>query len=194
MGRKETRERILEVALELFSERAYDDVSMEEIAKKVGISKGGLFYHFSSKYELAKEALFYGFEQWAKTIFPKILSAESPEDKFKALIEYSFEFILNNPKLSRFFLEVYEESIKHGNGLGQWDAFYEEYLELFGGIFEELGVPNPRLRAMLFGALLDGLALHYLVAGDEGRGYFDIEALKREIFEMFRYREREIKG
>lgn len=181
MRRKETKERILEVALELFSERAYDDVSMEEIAKKVGLSKGGLFYHFSSKYELAKEALLYGFEQWTKEIFPKILSAKSPEDKFKALIDYSFEFILNNPKLSRFFLEVYEEGIKHGNGLEQWKGFYEEYLELFGSIFKELGVLNPRVRAILFGALLDGLAIHYLMAG----GYFDIRDLKKEILEIF---------
>lgn len=184
MKRKNAKERILKAAFELFSEKPYDEVTVDEVAKQAGVSKGGLFHYFPSKYELAKESLFYGLERWMREISPKVLSMKSPEEKFRALIEYSVEFILENPKFSRFFLEVYEKSIEKGE-LEQWITSSLEYLRLFEGVFRELGVSNPKIRALLFGALLDGLAFDYLLMGDEGKKYFDIEDIKREIFEIF---------
>ncbi|MDA8330142.1 MAG: TetR/AcrR family transcriptional regulator [Candidatus Dormibacteraeota bacterium] len=44
-----TRERILEVALELFSEAGYDKTSLREVAERVGVTKAALYYHFPSK-------------------------------------------------------------------------------------------------------------------------------------------------
>ena len=47
-----TRERILDVALELFSEQGYDKASLREIAERLGISKAALYYHFASKADI----------------------------------------------------------------------------------------------------------------------------------------------
>jgi len=44
-----TRERILEVALDLFIRKGYEATSMREIAEPLGISKAALYYHFPSK-------------------------------------------------------------------------------------------------------------------------------------------------
>jgi AcrR family transcriptional regulator len=44
-----TRERILEVALDLFIRKGYAATSMREIAEPLGISKAALYYHFRSK-------------------------------------------------------------------------------------------------------------------------------------------------
>lgn len=48
-GSPGTRERILEAALELFTERGYDKTSVREVAERVGITKAALYYHFPSK-------------------------------------------------------------------------------------------------------------------------------------------------
>lgn len=45
------REQLLRLGLELFSERPYDEVSVDEIAEAAGISKGLLYHYFSSKRE-----------------------------------------------------------------------------------------------------------------------------------------------
>jgi AcrR family transcriptional regulator len=50
----ETRDRILSVALELFTDEGYDKVSLREVAEEVGVSKAALYYHFSSKEEILK--------------------------------------------------------------------------------------------------------------------------------------------
>lgn len=46
------RERILEAALDVFSRRGYGDAAMDEIAAESETSKGGLYFHFTSKQAL----------------------------------------------------------------------------------------------------------------------------------------------
>jgi AcrR family transcriptional regulator len=47
--RSDMRERILDVALELFNEQGYDATSLREIAERLGVTKAALYYHFKSK-------------------------------------------------------------------------------------------------------------------------------------------------
>jgi AcrR family transcriptional regulator len=44
-----TRERVLDVALDLFTEKGFDRTSLREIAEKLGVTKAALYYHFASK-------------------------------------------------------------------------------------------------------------------------------------------------
>jgi AcrR family transcriptional regulator len=44
-----TRERILDVALELFTDQGFDGTSMREIAERLHMSKPAIYYHFASK-------------------------------------------------------------------------------------------------------------------------------------------------
>jgi TetR/AcrR family transcriptional regulator, cholesterol catabolism regulator len=52
-----TRERVLVTAAGLFQEKGYDGTSMSELAKRVGITAAGLYWHFSSKEEILIEYL-----------------------------------------------------------------------------------------------------------------------------------------
>jgi AcrR family transcriptional regulator len=47
-----TRERILEVALDLFTDQGFDGTSMREIAERLHISKPAIYYHFASKEDI----------------------------------------------------------------------------------------------------------------------------------------------
>ena len=47
-----TRERILDVALDLFTDQGFDGTSMREIAERLNISKPAIYYHFASKDEI----------------------------------------------------------------------------------------------------------------------------------------------
>lgn len=54
---KDTRDRILQVALDLFIDQGYEKTSLREIAEKVGVTKAALYYHFSSKEEILRTLL-----------------------------------------------------------------------------------------------------------------------------------------
>jgi AcrR family transcriptional regulator len=50
----DTKQRILEVARELFAERGVQRTSLQEIAARLDITKPALYYHFSSREELVR--------------------------------------------------------------------------------------------------------------------------------------------
>jgi AcrR family transcriptional regulator len=52
MSRGNTRQRIQDVALELFSEHGYEKTSLREIAEHLGVTKAALYYHFRTKEDL----------------------------------------------------------------------------------------------------------------------------------------------
>ncbi|WP_399096540.1 ScbR family autoregulator-binding transcription factor [Streptomyces sp. BBFR2] len=53
----QTRRTILEAAGEVFDERGYDAATIAEILSRAGVTKGALYFHFSSKEDLARGVL-----------------------------------------------------------------------------------------------------------------------------------------
>ncbi len=48
----DTRTRIQDVALELFTEQGYEATSLREIAERLGVTKAALYYHFKTKEDI----------------------------------------------------------------------------------------------------------------------------------------------
>src|SRR3970040_3150234 len=71
---EETRSRILESAVKLFSNRGYNAASVDDICKDAGISKGAFYHHFKSKQALFLALL----DGWLQTIDNAI---EASKDK-----------------------------------------------------------------------------------------------------------------
>jgi AcrR family transcriptional regulator len=55
MARGLTKDKILDVALELFTEQGYDKTSLREIADRLGVTKAALYYHFERKDQILLE-------------------------------------------------------------------------------------------------------------------------------------------
>ncbi|MDG1457933.1 MAG: helix-turn-helix domain containing protein [Pseudoprimorskyibacter sp.] len=65
--RPDTRNRILDAALEVFSERGFEDATVRQIAAKVGVSDPAFYAHFKSKKEI--------FEALIKLAGPDLLAS-----------------------------------------------------------------------------------------------------------------------
>jgi AcrR family transcriptional regulator len=52
MARGNTRQRIQDVALELFGEQGYEKTSLREIAERLDVTKAALYYHFKTKEDI----------------------------------------------------------------------------------------------------------------------------------------------
>lgn len=51
------QEAVLRAAVEVFNERGYDGASMEDVSRRLGIAKSGIYHHVSGKEELLRLAL-----------------------------------------------------------------------------------------------------------------------------------------
>src|ERR1022692_1730804 len=61
-ARGDTRARIQQVAVELFTEHGYEGTSLREIAERLNVTKAALYYHFKSKEDIVRSLVedYYG--------------------------------------------------------------------------------------------------------------------------------------
>ena len=53
----ENKNKIIDVALKLINEKGFDNVSVSEITKEAGVSKGAFYIHFESKEDLLEKQM-----------------------------------------------------------------------------------------------------------------------------------------
>ena len=83
---KQNRQLILETASRMFRLHGMENVSVADIMKQSGFTHGGFYNHFSSKEELAAEAVACAFEKSAQGLSEKFASARSPQKAFEVVI------------------------------------------------------------------------------------------------------------
>jgi len=81
----DTRERILDVAQDLFARAGYDNTGLAQIAQEVGITKPAIYYHFHSKEELFA-GLLARFATNVQLMLAPVLASGSPEEQLNWLI------------------------------------------------------------------------------------------------------------
>ncbi|MFB6823459.1 TetR/AcrR family transcriptional regulator [Streptomyces virginiae] len=102
--RGDTRQRIQDVALELFAEQGYEKTSLREIAERLEVTKAALYYHFKTKEDIIISI----FEDLTRPIDELITWAEGQprtlETKREVLRRYS-EAMASGAVLYRFMQE-----------------------------------------------------------------------------------------
>lgn len=87
-----TKQRIRRVALMLFREKAFEDVTLNEICEKSGINKNTFYYHFRSKDDLLDQ--YYNIPCDLKTRqMSTILAADSFVEQFWLINEPMIDFV-----------------------------------------------------------------------------------------------------
>jgi len=100
MFKESTRDKILNTAGKLFSQRGYFGVSMSQIAQQVGITKAALYYHFDSKQDIYLTVLKDTFSSLFSVLEKALNSARTPLTKLFDVIEAYLSFTLERPEVA----------------------------------------------------------------------------------------------
>ncbi|MEU9856887.1 helix-turn-helix domain-containing protein [Streptomyces sp. NPDC047974] len=143
MARGNTRQRIQDVALELFAEQGYEKTSLREIAERLDVTKAALYYHFKTK-----EDIIIGIFQDLTRPMDELLAwaAEQPrtlETKREILRRYQLCLLAAAP-LFRFMHENQATVRELSIGL----TFKERLLALYQFIEQPEAPMKDRVRAM----------------------------------------------
>ena len=84
-----TRERIQEIALELFAEQGYEKTSLREIAERLGVTKAALYYHFRSKEDIVRSFVEDYRAELEKVIAWGASQPRTPESRAEILARYA---------------------------------------------------------------------------------------------------------
>lgn len=100
---RDTRERVLAAALEVFTQRGYQSATVEEIAERAGTTKGAVYYWFRDKEDLASDLqreLWTGMgEKAQRDLDPSATAPENLKRAFRAYLQS-----LGDHSHARFFL------------------------------------------------------------------------------------------
>lgn len=144
--RTDTRARIQDVALELFTEQGYEGTSLREIAERLGVTKAALYYHFRSKEEIVNSFVEDGMAR-VQTILDWLRTQpQTPQTRREFLKRYSAELYEGNHfRIMRFF-EQNQAALRAQPASLKLRGHMMQMLELLAGPDAE---PADRLRCAL---------------------------------------------
>jgi uroporphyrinogen III methyltransferase/synthase len=102
------RERILNAAADLFSQKSYHEVMMEDVAKMIGVAKGTVYNYFTSKEELYFSIMSLRMENLLNSLTEKIRSEHNSIDSLRTFVLHVYMFMM---KYQNFFLMYKKESM-----------------------------------------------------------------------------------
>ncbi|MEM8564022.1 MAG: TetR family transcriptional regulator [Pseudomonadota bacterium] len=101
-----TRDKLLQTAAQLFSDRGYDAVSVREIEMEAGVQRNLLTYHFGSKEGMWKSVasdLLSKLEQF-REVRDNVLRDLAPHERLAYVIRSFVRFSAENPEFNRMML------------------------------------------------------------------------------------------
>src|SRR5271166_2308364 len=98
-GGGSTRDRILDVALDLFTEQGFDGTSLREIAEQLGVTKAAIYYHFASKDDILM-ALHMRLHEFSKDALSRLTDGEPVDlELWGALLDQVMDQMLAQRKI-----------------------------------------------------------------------------------------------
>lgn len=122
--KEKAKDRIAKAAHEVFSKKGYHDTTMDDIASRLGVSKGALYQYFNSKEDLYRAILaarYQGLTEMLPSMPPGSSFSESCQAFFDSLtgdtssLGLGFEVIseaARNPALAKVVRENYIETTR----------------------------------------------------------------------------------
>ena len=164
---EETRARILESAVKLFSDRGFNAASVDDICEDAGISKGAFYHHFESKHALFLALL----NGWLKTIDSAIKASKdkTAPETFMQMTEafpYIFETASNHlPMFMEFWLQASRDEKIWQASIAPYRRYHKYFTSLIKqGVDEGSFVDvDPQIASRLIVSTAMGLLLQSLL-------------------------------
>jgi len=194
LTKKNTKDRILEAAIELFAQRGYTGVSVRDITKEVGVKESSLYNHFKNKEDVLNTILELFYDEIGKTSF----SLETIEEGLNHMDLSGFlqhhAFMLrqkNTPLMIKIRKIIYMEQFRDERALnfilkGIIEAPSEFYKRVFQ-IAHEKGMiknNNPEMLAMIY--QYTALTIFWELMLREANGE-DIAQYTKKIFNLIEF-------
>lgn len=186
----DNKEKILQSATILFSKKGISQTSLRDIAKGAGISRGTLFYHYSTKDELLYDVL----DRFLNGIsaIVRYSTYENSNGERKLALEESFNLLTKSEFLMKINLYFIEEAFT-GDGaireklIEKYQEWHGEFKELLLRANKTLSDRRIGLRATILLATIDGICMQYLLEPDAINLHVIVKELGEMVNEQMQY-------
>jgi AcrR family transcriptional regulator len=113
LPRQDAKERVLEAAMEVFSQKGFHPATMDEIAEKAGVGKGTLYRHFETKEKLFAELVRLRLEELEKNAVALIDGNDDVLTMISKYISIYFQFFDQNQRLYGLIMQEHLDLGEH---------------------------------------------------------------------------------
>lgn len=178
--RYEKKQLIMDTALELFAANGFENTTINQIAKKAEISKGLLYNYFTSKEELLEAILNKGIDEMLAVFDPnKDGVLDNVEMEF--FITQTFRMIKENRRMWKLFIAISFQPSVYKLIDKRSKELYEPMMASMIHYFKEKNFDNPQLETFMFSALMDGIAMDYVMAPE----IYPIDDMVKELINRY---------
>jgi AcrR family transcriptional regulator len=178
------KEQILEAALICFNKSGYYLTSIDNIAAKAKISKGGVYYHFVSKEKLFLELFDFKVNQYFEQLTAYIKGEKDPAEQLRVLAKKSGQILKENQAFFKFCLEFLSMGVREPGIRKGMTHFYKKTVQHFTVLITE-GIDTGRFKPM--SAEKIARAMYLLIMGAFFT-YFstdvDFDLIDQEVFNV----------
>jgi TetR/AcrR family transcriptional regulator len=141
------RREVLATALDLFSQKGYHNVSMQEIAEKAEFAIGTLYKFFPSKEDLYRTMIVERCDDFGKAARGAMAQSDDEVEQLRHYVRFRCERFRNNLPFVRLFLaETRGVSFNLKGGLNdEVKSWYADILQRLAGIFAR-GIEKKRFK------------------------------------------------
>lgn len=156
-GKAATQERILQAATSLFLEQGYEQTTVAQVAERAGVSRATVFWHFSDKAGLFREAFNRLVEPFRRSIEQGVDAAD-PEERLRELLTRYPSFIAEHRDAMEGFVRWAMEARDFRKTLV--DTLFDMHQRYIGALTETIAElarddEDPRALAVGLMGLLD---------------------------------------
>ncbi len=103
----ETRGALLDTAIDTFSTRGFDGISIRQLEEQAGVKRGLVAYHFGDKDQLWRAAADKLFQELAEDFLARVdtLAEVTPEEAARGVIRAFVRFSAARPELNRMMMQ-----------------------------------------------------------------------------------------
>lgn len=162
------RRQLSELAVEVIAERGYQQTTLEEIARRAGVTKGAIHYYFRSKQDLIQATIRWISERAHAYFVPRVEACSTTPEKLVAFISASFEYMAQNRSYHVALLDLWgsyktqeEKKALHENEYRHDRRWLAEMIQ--AGVAQgELACAAPESLATLVLAMVDGVMVQWV--------------------------------
>ena len=180
------RAQIITYAIETIATLGYAQASLAQIARRAGMSKSVILYHFTSKDELIEQVVTDTYTSALQFILPRIPMQSTASNQLRAYIQADVDFIGTHRLQVAALVEIMT-NFRTADGKLRYDVQAEEPilagLEAFlrkGQQDGDFRIFDTRVMAVTMRRAIDALP-HLLTASPD----LDLDAYARELVELF---------
>jgi len=189
---KDTANRILIQAMRIFLEKGYHGTSIDDITRAAGLTKGALYWHFSSKEDLLKRIV----EEFERRFLDGLIQAVKDAqgdilDKMEKFFRYNAAFSYYNRELCVSFTTLAAELVGAHHGTEpEFKRIYKKYQKFLSNLIlqgkkekifkKEI---DPDLAALIIIAFHDGILIRWFMNRSEMDGEAYVNTFKKIMLE-----------